>query len=100
MNEETRARIRDRALSVWLKADLDVLVRRCARRTHRPLLQNGDMRTTLARLMDERHPVYAGADITVLSGDGPHEDVVKQILPQLHEAYRERAGTEKSGDHP
>lgn len=100
MNAETRERIRDRGISIWLKADLDVLVRRCARRTHRPLLQNGDMRATLARLMDERHPVYAGADITVLSGDGPHDDVVMQILQQLPQPYRDLAIAEKTGDHP
>lgn len=100
MNAETRERIRARGISIWLKADLDVLVKRCARRTHRPLLQNGDMRATLARLMDERYPVYADADITVLSGDGPHDDVVTQILQQLPQAYRDLAATEKSGDHP
>lgn len=95
MNAETRQRIRDYGLSIWLKAELDVLVRRCARRTHRPLLQNGDMRDTLARLMDERYPVYAEADITAISGDGPHEDVVQQIMQLLPEPYRELAAKVK-----
>jgi shikimate kinase len=99
MNTETRQRIRSRGISIWLKADLDVLVKRCARRGHRPLLQNGDMRTTLARLMDERYPVYAEADITVISADGPHDDVVAQILQLLPEAYRDLAAKAKSGDH-
>jgi shikimate kinase len=57
------------------------------------------MRTTLARLMDERYPVYAEADITVISGDGPHDDVVTQILQLLPEAYRELAAKAKGGDH-
>lgn len=100
MNPETRERIRSRGISIWLKAELDVLVRRCARRSHRPLLQNGDVRTTLARLMEERHPVYAEADITVISGDGPHDDVVAQILQLLPEAYRDLAAKAKGGDHP
>ncbi len=100
MNAETRERIRSRGISIWLKAELDVLVRRCARRSHRPLLQNGDMRTILARLMDERYPVYAEADITVTSGDGPHEDVVTQILHCLPESYRALAAQAKSGEQP
>lgn len=94
MNPETRARIRAAGISIWLKAELDVLVKRCARRTHRPLLQNGDMRQTLARLMEERYPVYAGADITVITGDGPHEDVVDDILRALPEDYRHLAAAE------
>ena len=92
MNPETRGRIRERAVSVWLKADLDVLVKRCARRTHRPLLNNGDLRGTLARLMEQRYPVYAEADYTVVSADGPHETVVDQILDVLPEGYRQHAG--------
>jgi shikimate kinase len=91
MNDETRARIRERAVSIWLKAELDVLVKRCARRTHRPLLNNGDLRGTLARLMEQRYPVYAEADYAVLSGDGPHDDVVDQILEVLPDGYRARA---------
>ncbi|MFC3676066.1 shikimate kinase [Ferrovibrio xuzhouensis] len=98
MNEETRARIRDRALSVWLKADLDVLVKRCARRTHRPLLNNGDLRGTLARLMEQRYPVYAAADYTVVSGDGPHDIVVDQILAILPDSYRQLDGAAPRGD--
>lgn len=93
MNAETRTRIRDRGFSIWLKADLDVLVRRCSRRTHRPLLQNGDIRGTLARLMEQRYPVYAEADVSVISGDGPHENVVDDILLALPEQYRQVAGT-------
>jgi len=91
MNPETRARIRERGLSIWLKAELDVLVKRCARRSNRPLLANGDLRGTLQRLMQERYPVYAEADIAVISADGPHEAVVEQILQALPPAYRKLA---------
>ncbi len=91
MNEETRARIRERALSVWLKAELDVLVRRCARRSNRPLLLQGDPRSVLAGLMAQRYPVYAEADITVLTGDGPHEGVVERIIAELPPGYSPRA---------
>jgi shikimate kinase len=83
MDPETRARIAERAVSVWLRADLDTLVKRCARRNTRPLLQTGDPRTILSNLMAERYPVYAGADIVVESGDGPHEGVVESIVAQM-----------------
>ena len=97
MNAETRARIRERSYSIWIKAALDVLVKRCARRSNRPLLANGDLRGTLDRLMRERYPVYAEADFTVTSIDGPHEAVVEQILQALPEAYRQAAGGPTAG---
>lgn len=87
MNEETRDRIRERGFSIWLKAELDVLVKRCSRRGNRPLLQAGDPRSVLARLMAERYPVYAEADLTVLTGDGPHEGVVERIITELPPGY-------------
>lgn len=84
MNAETRALIGARAVSVWIKADLDTLVERTARRNDRPLLRDGDPRAILARLMAERHPVYAEADVTVESrAGGPHDAVVTQILEAL-----------------
>ncbi len=91
MNAETRARIRERGRSIWIKADLDVLVKRCARRSNRPLLANGDLRGTLEKLMRERYPVYAEADVTVTSIDGPHDAVVEQIIQALPAAYRQAA---------
>lgn len=92
MNDETRARIRERSLSIWLKAELDVLAKRCARRPgNRPLLAGGDLRGTLSRLMAERYPVYAEADVTVMSVDGPHDAVIEEILRALPEEYREQA---------
>jgi shikimate kinase len=93
MNAETRARIRERSHSIWIKASLDVLAKRCARRSNRPLLANGDLRGTLDRLMRERYPVYAEAEFSVTSLDGPHEAVVEEILHVLPDAYRRAAET-------
>ncbi len=80
MNEQTRAAVAARGISIWLKADLDVLLRRVKRRADRPLLKNGDPAETLERLMAERDPVYAQADITVGSRDVPHESIVAEIV--------------------
>jgi shikimate kinase len=91
MNADTRSRVRERGISIWLKAELDILVKRCARRSNRPLLANGDLKATLSRLMSERYPVYAEADITVTSVDGPHDAVVDQIMQALPAAYHEYA---------
>lgn len=82
MNAETRALLKEMAVTVWLRADFEVLLRRVERKTHRPLLQ-ADVRGKLARLMEERHPVYAGADITVDSGAGPHSAAVESVLTGL-----------------
>lgn len=84
MDPETRACIAERAVSVWLKADLDLLVSRTAGRAHRPLLNRGNPREVLARLIDERYPVYALADITVESLPGQaHEQMAKRIVRAL-----------------
>jgi shikimate kinase len=83
MDPETRAAVKRHGISVWLRAELEVLVRRCARRGGRPLLDQGDPATVLGKLMEARYPVYAEADIVVDSSDGPHEAVVEQILTQL-----------------
>ena len=83
MNPDTRARIRETAVSIWLRADLDVLLNRVSRRDNRPLLKHGDKREILKQLMEERYPVYAEADIIVESRDAPHEAVVSSILDEL-----------------
>ncbi len=83
MNPAIRAAIKERAISIWLKAELDVLLERVSRRDTRPLLKSGDKGTILSRLMEERYPVYAGADITVDSNAGMHETVVETIIAQL-----------------
>jgi shikimate kinase len=94
INPKTRAAIRAKGISFWLKADFDVLLRRVKRRSDRPLLKTDDPAETLKRLMDERYPVYAGADVTVHSRDVPHEKIVDEIiaalLPRLGMAQQER----------
>nr|WP_279340897.1 shikimate kinase [Zavarzinia aquatilis] len=83
MDPETRARIKASGLSIWLRADLDVLVRRVKKRNNRPLLKRGDPREILGRLIDIRYPVYAEADLTIESVDGPHDHVVDDILAEV-----------------
>jgi shikimate kinase len=83
--EETRQRIQDKAVSIWLKADADVILRRVRRgRTDRPLLQTADPAATLDRLIAEREPVYRNADLTVWSRDLPHEKIVEECVEALH----------------
>jgi len=83
MNDETRDTIAQFSISVWLKGDLEVLMERVVRRDHRPLLKTGDPKAVMKRLMDERYPVYASADITIQSRDVPHEVIVTEIMTAL-----------------
>ncbi|MBF9232790.1 shikimate kinase [Microvirga alba] len=83
MNEETRARIAEHGISIWLRADLDVLMRRVRKRATRPLLQNPDPEGTMRQLMEARYPVYATADLTVDSHEAPHDRVVADIIETL-----------------
>jgi len=84
MNPETRALIAQGATSVWLKAGLDLLVSRTAGRTHRPLLNRGNPRETLARLIRDRYPVYAEAAVTVESEAGfTHDEMASRIIAAL-----------------
>lgn len=83
MDAATRAAIAEKGVSVWLRADLDLLLRRTSRRANRPLLRQGDPREILARLIDQRHPVYALADITVDSLEAPPEQMVDRVLREL-----------------
>jgi shikimate kinase len=85
MDADTRQRIKSRAISVWLRADLDLLMARVARRDNRPLLKQGDPRQIMERLMAERYPVYGEADITVESNEGPHDAIVERIIDALRE---------------
>ena len=84
MNAETRAGIRQKGISVWLKADFEVLMKRVKRRAtaDRPMLQ-GDPAERVRHLMAERYPVYAQADVTVLSRDVAHETIVGEIIAAL-----------------
>lgn len=83
MNDETRALIAAEAISIWLKADLDTLVRRCAKRTDRPLLRGRNQRDTLADLMQQRYPVYETSNLMVESGGDTHDVVVDRIIDAL-----------------
>lgn len=99
MREDTRGRIAERAVSVWLKADLDVLMRRVRKRSNRPLLHTEDPETTMRRLIDDRYPVYALADFTVTSSDGPHDGVVENILTALERGLPPDTGPTQSDEH-
>ena len=83
MSPQTRENVAARGISIWLKADIDVLLRRVRKRSNRPLLSNVDAEETLRRLMAERYPVYGLADFTVMSREGPHEVVIDNILAVL-----------------
>ncbi len=83
MNEETRAAIAEHGISVWLRAELPLLVRRVGKRGNRPLLKGGDPEAVLQNLMTTRYPVYAQADLTVESRDVPHEVIVAEIVERL-----------------
>jgi shikimate kinase len=84
MREDTRNRIRDKAISIWLKADPDVILRRVRRRVDRPLLQTPDPAATIGRLIEERHPAYQRADLTILSRDVPHDKIVEECIVALY----------------
>jgi shikimate kinase len=83
MRAETRERIHARGISIWLKADADVLLRRVKRRVDRPLLQTADPAATIEKLVAERYPVYAEADLTLLSREVPHDRIVDECIAAL-----------------
>ncbi len=83
MSADTQAAVRARGVSVWLKADFEVLMRRIKRRTDRPMLKTDDPAATLKALLDVRDPVYAQADLTIESREVPHGTVVDEIIAGL-----------------
>lgn len=83
MREETRNRIQDKAVSIWLRADGDVILKRVKRRADRPLLQTADPAATIERLIAERSPFYQLADLAVASRDVPHEKIVDECIDAL-----------------
>jgi shikimate kinase len=83
IDADTRALIKREGFSIWLKADLDTLMRRVEKRDHRPLLKADDPRAVMAGLMDKRYPIYAEADAMVMSGPGPHLAVLEACLAAL-----------------
>jgi shikimate kinase len=85
MREETRNRIAAKAVSLWLRADHDVIMRRVRRRADRPLLQTADPEGTVTRLLTEREPVYGKANLTIASRDVPHDRIVDECIETLHQ---------------
>jgi shikimate kinase len=97
MDPATRRIIASRGVSVWLRADLDVLFARVSRRTNRPLLKTPDPRAVLAELIERRHPVYAEADVTVDSGDGPPDATAHRAIAALLRNDRTMLAPERDG---
>jgi shikimate kinase len=92
MRKETRDRIRDKAVSIWLKADVDIIMRRVKRRSDRPLLRTADPEATVGRLLSEREPIYQQADLTVWSRDVPHDKIVDECVEALHRRLCDEGG--------
>lgn len=91
IDPETRAMMKEKAISIWLKAPLDVLMRRVERRDDRPLLHTEDPRAVMQALMDKRYPIYAEADVIVDSTNSPHNAAVSAVLDALREYLVGRA---------
>src|SRR5690606_25614967 len=83
MNAETRENIKKAGISIWLKADLPVLMKRVMRRDNRPLLKTADPEARMRELMEERYPIYAQADVVTYSRDVPHDVIVEEIIEAL-----------------
>lgn len=91
VNEETRALIKQEGISIWLDADVNILVERTSRRDTRPLLKQGNPQEILSKLSKERAPFYAEADIKIVSGSGSHDHVVEAIVTALQERHEKKA---------
>lgn len=85
MDPDTRAAMQERAFTIWLKAPVELLLARTAKRPTRPLLNNADPKGTLEKLLALREPVYAEADYVMESVDGPHEKAVEHLVAVLKE---------------
>jgi len=96
VNTETRKRIARKSISVWLKADLQILLERVRRRSNRPLLRSADPEAVLRGLLAEREPLYTQADITVTSRNTPHQTIINEILGNLEECLAS-AATQPAG---
>ena len=97
MNPDTRANIKAHGLSVWLKADIKVLMKRVGRRDNRPLLAAGDPEKMMKKLMEERYPIYAEADVTVESRDVPHDVIVGAVIDALADKLGYKANADSEG---
>jgi shikimate kinase len=98
MDPATRRIIAARGVSVWLRANLDVLFARVSRRTNRPLLKTPDPRAVLAGLIERRYPIYAEADVTIDSGDGPPDATASRAIAALSGCERVQLPPEEDGD--
>jgi shikimate kinase len=83
VNPDTRALVKASAVSVWIKAEFEVLFQRVSRRSNRPLLKTPDPRETLRALMEARYPIYAEADLTVVSRDVPQDQVAGEVIDAI-----------------
>jgi len=83
MDASTRALLRARAISLWLRADIELMLARVGRRSNRPLLKSGEPRAVLEQLIAQRYPIYAQADITIDSVDGPPEATLERVMAAL-----------------
>ena len=83
MNAETRALVKSAAVSVWIKADFELLFARVQRRSNRPLLKTANPRQTLQDLIERRYPTYAEADVTIVSRDVPQDQVAADVIEAL-----------------
>ena len=83
VNNETRALVKSSAVSVWIKADFDLLFQRVQRRSNRPLLKTANPRQTLLDLIEKRYPIYAEADVTIVSRDVPQDQVATEVIEAL-----------------
>ena len=84
MSARTRTQIAQKGISVWIKAEFDLLFARISRKSTRPLLQTPDPKTTLKKLIEDRYPVYGLADVTIVSRDVPHDSVAAEIINALN----------------
>lgn len=100
MNAETRAAIARRGIALWLRADLDVLMARVRRKANRPLLRNADPEGVMRRLMAERYPVYAQANVTVTSRDVPHDEIACIALIEIARYLAAETGKVPAGPRP
>jgi shikimate kinase len=89
MSADTRSRIRERGISIWLKADVETLFKRVKRKSNRPLLQTADPEATLRNMLVAREATYAEADLCITSCEVPHETVVEEIVSRLDKALGE-----------
>jgi shikimate kinase len=96
MDPATRRIIAARGVSVWLRADLDVLFARVSRRTNRPLLKTPDPKAVLAELIERRYPIYAEADVTIDSGEGPPDATASRTIAALDRCARTRLPPEEA----